>query len=287
MKKIRRVRMIFGILMILTGAGIFSYPFVSNYLSNKNATVAVEEYREQVEQMDKNEIDAIKEAAAARNAMLSDVDADVKKDEKVDPDTYKDLINIGAALGYITIPCIDLNLPIYEGTGDTVLEKGVGHITETSYPLGGKDTHAVLSAHRGLAEAELFTNLDKVKRGNQFYLHILDEVLAYEVDQVKVVEPDDISDLQTIEGEDLCSLVTCTPLGINSHRLIVRGHRVPYNGEDDDAKSIYQSVHTGTAMARLVRIWPWLALTAIVLMGTEMLFCMMIVKRMKRRMEED
>ena len=203
-------------------------------------------------------------------------------------DSYIDLIQLGDALGYITIPKIDLNLPIYEGTGADVLAHGIGHLTQTSYPLGGESTHSALSGHRGMAEAELFTNLDKLEIGDQFYLHVLDEVLAYRVDQILTVEPDQVEALDIVEGEDLCTLVTCTPIGINSHRLLVRGTRTEYNGEEETASgTLYQSVHTGTAVRRLMVIWPWLTLAAIIAIGIEALLMLMVLKRRRQRREDD
>lgn len=287
MNKITRVKVIFAAIMILSGVLIFSYPFIGQYFANKNATVAVENIVEEVEEMEVEKIDAIKEAAKARNEMMNDVEDLNEKGAGEKNESYLDLVSTGSAIGYITIPKIDLKLPIYEGTTDSILLRGIGHITETSYPIGGKSTHSVLTGHRGMSNAELFTNLDKLEKGNQFYLHVLDEVLAYEVDQIKAVLPEDISDLDVIEEQDLCTLVTCTPLGINSHRLLVRGHRVEYTGEDDGSHSMYQAVHTGTAMQRLIRIWPWLALAALIVLGIELFLCMAIIRRMRERMEED
>ena len=288
MTKSRQIVVFFAILMILTGVAVFSYPFVSNALANRNASVAVQEYNASVESLQREEIDAIKEAAKSYNAQLESVLGKNAQGEGAARDSYIDLIQLGDALGYITIPKIDLNLPIYEGTGADVLTHGVGHLTETSYPLGGLSTHSALSGHRGLAEAELFTNLDELAVGDRFYLHILDETLAYQVDQVLVVEPDGVEALEIIEGEDLCTLVTCTPIGINSHRLLVRGTRVEYEGEEvSGTNDLYQSVHTGTAVRRLVVIWPWLALAAMVAMGAEALLMLVLLKRLKEQKEDD
>lgn len=288
MTKSRQIVLFFAVLMILTGVAVFSYPFVSNALANRNASVAVQEYNTSVSALQREEIDAIKEAAKAYNDQLESVIGKNAQGEGVAQDSYIDLIQLGDALGYITIPKIDLNLPIYEGTGSDVLAHGIGHLSETSYPLGGESTHSALSGHRGLAEAELFTNLDKLVLGDQFYLHILDEVLAYQVDQVLVVEPEQVEALEIVEGEDLCTLVTCTPIGINSHRLLVRGTRVEYEGEEVSGSSdLYRSVHTGTAVRRLVEIWPWLALAAMIAIGLEALLMLALLKRYAEQREDD
>ena len=288
MTKSRQIVVFFAILMILTGAAVFSYPFVSNALANRNASVAVQEYNASVSSLGREDIDAIKEAAKAYNDQLERVVGKNAQGEGAVQDSYIDLIQLGDALGYITIPKIDVNLPIYEGTGYDVLAHGIGHLSETSYPLGGESTHSALSGHRGLAEAELFTNLDKLELGDRFYLHVLDEVLAYQVDQVLVVEPDQVEALEIIEGEDLCTLVTCTPIGINSHRLLVRGTRVEYEGEEASGSSdLYRSVHTGTAVRRLVEIWPWLALAAMIAMGVEALLMLALLKRLQEQREDD
>lgn len=288
MTKSRQIVVFFAVLMILTGAAVFSYPFVSNALANRNASVAVQEYNASVSSLGREDIDAIKEAAKAYNDQLERVVGKNAQGEGAVQDSYIDLIQLGDALGYITIPKIDVNLPIYEGTGYDVLAYGIGHLSETSYPLGGESTHCALSGHRGVAEAELFTNLDKLELGDRFYLHVLDEVLAYQVDQVLVVEPDQVEALEIIEGEDLCTLVTCTPIGINSHRLLVRGTRVEYEGEEASGSSdLYRSVHTGTAVRRLVEIWPWLALAAMIAMGVEALLMLALLKRLQEQREDD
>ena len=288
MTKSRQIVVFFAVLMILTGAAVFSYPFVSNALANRNASVAVQEYNASVSSLGREDIDAIKEAAKAYNDQLESVIGKNAQGEGVAQDSYIDLIQLGDALGYITIPKIDVNLPIYEGTGYDVLTHGIGHLSETSYPLGGESTHSALSGHRGLAEAELFTNLDKLEVGDRFYLHVLDEVLAYQVDQVLVVEPEQVEALEIVDGEDLCTLVTCTPIGINSHRLLVRGTRVEYEGEEVSGDNdLYQSVHTGTAVRRLVEIWPWLALAAMIAMGIEALLMLALLKRLQEQREDD
>lgn len=290
MKKAEKIKLYFALLMIFSGLAIFSYPFISNALANRNASVAVQQYNESVSSMEQQQIDAIKEAARAYNEQLQSI---VEKNAQGAGEVhtgYYDLTQIGEAMGYIAIPKIDLNLPVYEGVGADVLTHGIGHLPETSYPLGGESTHSALSGHRGLAEAELFTNLDKVGVGDRFFLHILDEVLAYQVDQIVVVEPNQIEVLDIVEGEDLCSLITCTPLGINSHRLIVRGTRVEYTGEDTDTPDtnvMYQSVHLGTAVRRLVEIWPWLTLAALIVIGAEFMLMLALLKAIRQSKEDD
>lgn len=288
MKIERRIVICFALLMIVTGLGIFSYPFISNALANRNASLAVQSYETAVQTMEKEKIDAIKAAAQSYNTQLDSILKKNAQGEGEVHSSYLDLVHLGEALGYITIPKIDLHLPVYEGTGDDVLAHGVGHLSETSYPLGGVSTHSALSGHRGLAEAELFTNLDKLTVGDQFYLHILDEVLAYRVDQVLVVEPHEVEALEIVEGEDLCTLVTCTPIGINSHRLLVRGIRTEYTGEEQTVSTdLYQSVHTGTAVKRLVVIWPWLTLIALIAIGFEAFLMLALLRRIRLRAEED
>lgn len=288
MKKSEKLKLRFAILMILTGIAIFSYPFVSNAIANRNASVAVQRYNDAVDSLEQEQIDAIKAAAQAYNSqILSIVDKNAHGEGEIRT-SYIDLVQLGEALGYIVIPKIDLNLPVYEGTDDDVLAHGIGHLMETSYPLGGESTHSALSGHRGLAEAELFTNLDKLSVGDRFYLHILDEILAYQVDQLLVVEPHQVEALDIVEGEDLCTLITCTPIGINSHRLLVRGTRVEYEGEETEVSNdLYQSVHTGTAVRRLVVIWPWLTLAALLAVGLEAFLMLVLLRRLKERAEDD
>lgn len=270
--------------MILSGFVIAMYPFYSNILYNRNATEVINTYEEEVTEMEQSDIDAIKEAAEKYNSQLKAV---VVKDEsgdwKTEGQSYLDMLGIGSALGYIKIPKIDVSLPIYHGTSTEVLQKGIGHIEQSSFPLGGESTHSVLTGHRGMPDAVLFTDLDKLEVGDKFYLHILDEILAYQVDQIKVVEPENTSDLKIIEGKDYCSLVTCTPYAINSHRLIVRGHRVPYTGEEEEASEGYQGFSTGMVVKRFIDVWPVLLVAAIVVIGIEFAIMVLLLKRSMKK----
>lgn len=280
----KQIKTFGAILIILSGFAIAMYPFFSNILYNRNATKVIENYQEEIEQMEKEEIDAIKQAASEYNSQLKEVVVQNQTGEwKTKGSSYLDMLGIGSALGYITIPKIDVNLPIYHGTTAEVLEKGVGYIEESSFPLGGDSTHSVLTGHRGMPDAVLFTDLDKVEKGNKFYLHILDEVLAYEVDQIKVVEPEDTSDLQIVEGKDYCTLVTCTPYAINSHRLLVRGHRIPYTGEEEVTQEGYQGFSTGMVVKRLIDVWPVLLVIAVIVIGLELVVIILLLKRSMQR----
>lgn len=284
---VRRIRLFFSVIMILSGMCIMAYPFVSNVFAEHNATVAIENYSNTVEEMDEEKLDALKAAAEAYNQQLNTV---IFHGEAASGSaTYADIVGVGESLGYITIPKINVSLPMYEGTDESVLRRGVGHMPMTSYPLGGESTHCVLTGHRGLPEAVLFTDLDQLEIGDKFYLHTLDEVLAYQVDQVKVVEPNETKDLEIIKGEDHCTLVTCTPYGINSHRLLVRGVRVEYTGEEEETAAIlqYQQLQTGTIVRRLLNIWPWMLVALVGIVGVEFMLMVLIVRRHRRRRKED
>lgn len=281
----KKIRVIFCVIIFITGLGIASYPFISNMVAQRHASQVVKDYETNVEEMDEEKIDAMKEAAKKYNEQLSNVvSVDDENENNEQGESYADLLNIGESLGYITIPKIDVNLPIYNGTSQDVLSKGVGHMEQSSYPLGGVSTHCVLTGHRGLPSAVLFTDLDKLEIGDEFYLHVLDEILAYKVDQIKVVEPNESGDLEIIDGKDYCTLVTCTPYAINSHRLLVRGERTEYKGEQD--KQTKNQMQTGALTKRIVDVWPWLlgAFLAAVLIESGIFFS--ILKHKKQDMEE-
>lgn len=281
----KKIRVIFCVIIFITGLGIASYPFISNMVAQRHASQVVKDYETNVEEMDEEKIDAMKEAAKKYNEQLSNVvSVDDENENNEQGESYADLLNIGESLGYITIPEIDVNLPIYNGTSQDVLSKGVGHMEQSSYPLGGESTHCVLTGHRGLPSAVLFTDLDKLEIGDEFYLHVLDEILAYKVDQIKVVEPNESGDLEIIDGKDYCTLVTCTPYAINSHRLLVRGERTEYKGEQD--KQTKNQMQTGALTKRIVDVWPWLLGAFLVAVLIESGIFFSILKHKKQDMEE-
>ena len=281
----KKIRVIFCVIIFITGLGIASYPFISNMVAQRHASQVVKDYETNVEEMDEEKIDAMKEAAKKYNEQLSNVvSVDDENENNEQGESYADLLNIGESLGYITIPKIDVNLPIYNGTSQDVLSKGVGHMEQSSYPLGGVSTHCVLTGHRGLPSAVLFTDLDKLEIGDEFYLHVLDEILAYKVDQIKVVEPNESGDLEIIDGKDYCTLVTCTPYAINSHRLLVRGERTEYKGEQD--KQTKNQMQTGALTKRIVDVWPWLLGAFLIAVLIESSIFFSILKHKKQDMEE-
>ena len=215
------------ILVLLAGLSLLLYPSVSDYWNSFHKTRAIAAYAEEVANLNQDQYDEIWAAAESYNASLTDrVNAYLLSDAQ--KEEYQQLLNVSGlgVMGYIEIPSIDCALPIYHGTEESVLQIAVGHLEWSSLPVGGESTHCVLSGHRGLPSAKLFTNLDKLREGDIFLLRILDEVLTYEVDQILIVEPQEVEALQIVEGQDYCTLVTCTPYGINTHRLLVRGHRI-------------------------------------------------------------
>ena len=215
------------VLIFLLGLSLLLYPSVSDYWNSRHQTRAIAVYSEEVSGLDKDQYQALWAAAAAYNASLRERDNAYLLTEEQKA-AYEQLLNVSGLgiMGYIEIPSIDCSLPIYHGTEESVLQIAIGHLEWSSLPVGGESTHCVLSGHRGLPSAKLFTNLDKLQAGDVFLLRVLDEVLTYEVDQILIVEPQEIAALQIAEGEDYCTLVTCTPYGINTHRLLVRGHRI-------------------------------------------------------------
>ena len=232
----KKLPIIFMVVIFLIGLGIMLYPVISNfYIEHKQSTV-INNYEKVIENTSNEELKAEIERAQKYNELLTGnviitdpFDLEAQKKLKEDTD-YFNIINLAGdgIMGYISIPKINVKLPIYHGTSEEVLQKGVGHLENTSLPIGGEGSHSVLSGHTGLSTAKLFTDLNKVEEGNIFYMEVLGEKLAYKVDQIKIVEPHDTSDLVINSTEDYVTLVTCTPYGVNSHRLLVRGVRVPY-----------------------------------------------------------
>lgn len=215
------------ILILLIGLSLMLYPSFADWWNSFHSSRAIASYVEQVANIDDAQYEELWDAAWDYNQSLLHRPNDfLLSDEQ--QEIYKSLLDIGGngIMGYIEIPVIDVMLPIYHGTGESVLQIAVGHLDWTSLPVGGAGSHCVVSGHRGLPSARLFTDLDKLKVGDVFMLHVLNEILTYEIDQILIVEPRDTDPLLIEPGKDLCTMITCTPYGINSHRMLVRGHRI-------------------------------------------------------------
>ncbi len=209
------------------------YPLVGELLSERYHSDIETVYTATIEDTDKTELTAQREAAQQYNAMLSGAVAITEGGASAPPLAYAQQLTVGGVMCYIDIPKINVYLPVQHGTGAETLEKSVGHVVGTSLPVGGGSTHSVLSAHSGMASSKLFSDIDQLAEGDTFYIHVLGDTLAYKVDSIHTVLPTDTSQLQIEDGKDLVTLVTCTPFGVNTHRLLVRGHRVPYVPEQE------------------------------------------------------
>lgn len=270
-------------LLFVAGVSIVVYPIVSNLLYEKDQSLVLTQYNETVENTNQEELDAQWQAAQAYNeslleseAFLTDpFDPELALDPTVEP--YASLLNLegDGIMGYLEIPAISLNLPVYHGTTADVLEKGVGHLQNSSLPVGGESTHTVLTGHTGLAGKRLFTDLSQVEVGDVFYLYILGRTLAYEVEALNIVEPDQTELLVVEPGQDLATLVTCYPYGINTHRLLVQGTRIPYEEAveqqqtrqpDTPTRSVWEAEYQKAVLLCLAVYLPLTAVVVILLL---------------------
>lgn len=224
-----------SILVFLTALGITLYPIISNYVNQKYASQIYTEYEEMIQNVDDTNLKDAHRLAEQYNNALAPVSAYEQESLSEASQNYDTLLNMGGngIMGYVEIPSIQVNLPIYHGTDSETLERGIGHLLGSSLPIGGASTHSVLSGHSGLAGQKMFTDLLQVKEGDVFYLHVLGETLAYQVVSLNTVLPYDTSLLGITPGADLCTLITCTPLAVNTHRLLVTGERIPYESAQE------------------------------------------------------
>lgn len=243
--KRKLITILLAAVAFLLALGMTLYPLISNYVNQKYASEIYFSYEEVVEQTDNSLLEAAKEAAVRYNEAITPgamefQDAFSQEALTEAASDYEGLLNIAGTgiMGYVEIPIISVNLPIYHGTGTESLERGIGHLLGSSLPVGGSSTHSVLTGHSGMANNKMFTDLEQLHEGDVFYLHILDETLAYQVCELNTVEPHETGLLSIIPGEDYCTLVTCTPYGVNSHRLLVRGSRIPY----EEAEAIVEEI---------------------------------------------
>ncbi len=248
------------VLIFIIGLSVMLYPTVSDYWNSRTQSRAVATYNETVESMSEEDYEEMFQEAEAYNEALSQVDMPFVNYDQVEG--YEDILDISGTgiMGYVTIEKIRVELPIYHGTEDSVLQIAAGHLQGSSLPIGGIGTHSVISAHRGLPSARLFTELDELEVGDTFTITVLDRQMTYQVDQIRIVEPQEIEELQIDPEEDYCTLMTCTPYGINSHRLLVRGVRI-----EGEAPAAYVPAEADQVNATIVAIVIAIILLAILL----------------------
>lgn len=276
------INLAFG-LLFLTGFGILAYPTVSDQWNTYRQSRLISTYEEAVSQMKPEDYSREWKTARAFNDTLEKNnlygDAFGTSDTDLTDTQYWTVLNAAGdgIMGYLSIPKINIRLAVYHGVGEEVLQTGIGHLDGTKLPIGGESTHSVLAAHRGLPSARLFTDVDQLARGDRFYIHILDEILAYEVDQIlPMVDKDDMETLenalQIAEGEDHVTLFTCTPYGVNSHRLLVRGTRVPYEGEEEIASTPVDTMLRAVQNYYMLYLILGLSVTVLVILVMRFLF---------------
>lgn len=274
------------ILIFLAGLSLLLYPLVANQWNNHRQKQLISNYESVVADKEAaGKIDyaaEMKKAEAYNDALLPSIlpDSFAVAEAQTEADSsYENSLNIAGdgMMGIVEIPKIDIKLPIYHGTSDEVLQKAAGHLEGSSLPIGGENTHAVISAHRGLPSASLFTDLDQLEIGDHFLIHVLDETLCYEVDQILVVDPEDTSALAVEDGEDLVTLLTCTPYGVNTQRLMVRGHRVPY---EEQAVADEQTPLSGFSLHTNYLLW---VVVGIVITGVFILILFIREKKLQKR----
>ena len=287
MKKILNV--VFA-LMFVAGFLLLTYPTISDQWNTYRQSRLISSYEETVSTMEPEDFSEEWEKARAFNDTLTENniygDVFAGEDEDLEDTEYWSVLNAAGdgVMGYISIPKINVKLSIYHGTSDDILQTGVGHLDGTKLPIGGESTHCVLAAHRGLPSARLFTDIDQLEKGDHFYIHVLDEVLAYEVDQIyDMVDKDDMETLESamsiVDGEDHVTLFTCTPYGVNTHRLLVRGVRVPYEGEEDVAATPTETMVRAVQDYYMLYLVLGLSVTLLVIL---ILRCLIRPKRRKR-----
>ena len=287
MKKILNV--VFA-LMFVAGFLLLTYPTISDQWNTYRQNQLISSYEETVSTMEPEDFSEEWEKARAFNDTLTENniygDVFAGEDEDLEDTEYWSVLNAAGdgVMGYISIPKINVKLSIYHGTSDDILQTGVGHLDGTKLPIGGESTHCVLAAHRGLPSARLFTDIDQLEKGDRFYIHVLDEVLAYEVDQIyDMVDKDDMETLESamsiVDGEDHVTLFTCTPYGVNTHRLLVRGVRVPYEGEEDVAATPTETMVRAVQDYYMLYLVLGLSVTLLVIL---ILRCLIRPERRKR-----
>lgn len=279
----RKISTILFGLMFLVGFGILIYPTVSDQWNTYRQNRLISSYETVVEDLTEEDFTAEWEKARQFNDTIkqNDLYSDVfgEDDGELESTDYWKILNIAkdGVMGYLSIPKINIKIAIYHGTGDEVLQTGIGHMNGTKLPIGGESTHSVLAAHRGLPSARLFTDIDQLRKGDMFYIHVLDEILAYQVSEIwDMVDKDDMDTLgeamKIDEGEDEVTLFTCTPYGVNSHRLLVQGTRVPYNGEEEAETSVAETMLRTVQNYYMLYLLLGLSVTLLIILFMRFLF---------------
>ena len=289
-----KLRKLIRVVVILIGIGILVYPSLSEFLTEQNASRAVASYDDTVIKTEQARLDALYEEASEYNRMLASSTGSQKPSfdangEPISLDSYDKMLNINSdgMMGYITVPKLNITCRILHGTDESSLQSGIGHLKNTSLPVGGETTHAVLSGHRGLPTADLFTDLDQLTEGDIFYIKVLNRTLCYTVDQIVTVLPDETEELAIKEGKDYVTLVTCTPYGINSHRLFVRGVRTPF--DDTQSVPVYEVVDMSSFWTRLPAQYRHMLYGAAAIVAFLIVYWIVIIlrKKTKRRIPEN
>ncbi|MCO7136616.1 class C sortase [[Clostridium] leptum] len=279
-----------SVFVFLAGVGIFLYPTVSNWMAEHNQSEIIHSYQDKVSEFSGQQLAEEWEKAVVYNENLTGDpvhDPFVMGSGYVIPENYEETLNLNGdgVMCYLEIPKIGVNLPVYHGASEEVLEKGAGHLEATTLPIGGQGRHSVISAHRGLPSAELFTRLDEMEVGDVFYIHVLDQTLAYEVDQIETILPEELEKLAAEDGKDLVTLLTCTPYAVNTHRLLVRGSRIEYVQPDEETMqdSVEKPLFEG------VDVWYYYLGIAIglVVLGVGITAIVIVRKRRKKRMGKE
>ena len=277
-------RIVAIIIIIILGAGALFYPTISNYLTEKNGSKAIDAYKGQIAALDEDTLRIEWEKAETYNENLTGSpvhDPFLEGSGIAMPEEYTLTLNVGGQMAYVEIPKIGVYLPIFHGTSDAVLQKGIGHLEGSTLPIGGLNRHSVITGHTGLVHAKLFTDLTAQNKEDLFFIHVLDKVLAYKIDQIKIIEPEITDDLMCFEEKDYVTLMTCTPYGVNSHRLLVRGERVDY---DPAAREQIQKVKASDANTLIIKA---AIITATIMLVVIRSVMMSTIKRQQRAARTD
>lgn len=273
----RRLPLVGIFLLLVAGICFFIYPLVGNWYTDYTSRAVIQKYDQTIQEMGEEAIHKLERQAVEYNRALAE-----KEFNKVSSVNYDTLLSVADSLGYIEIPKIGVYYPIFHGLSEEVLQKGIGHMEGTSLPIGGDSSHCVLAGHTGLPSSKLFTDLDTLQEGDAFYIHVLDKVLKYQVDNISVVLPSESESVGIVEGEDYVTLLTCTPYGINDHRLLVRGKRVPYETKTMESEKEWPLVNV-EARKLPARTIMWYGGTGIIAVVLIVVICILVFPAFKRK----